>query len=1456
MPPHRKGQRCPHGSKAVCRTSACYYVHTDEKNVECDFGSGCTNASCPRVHPAPLKFQCQRGRHCSSSTCDRIHPAAKKSQTLCIHDEKCTNASCQRQHPKRDAMRAQPQPQPMFPKSPSMFGKSPSKSPSFGQHATQPPFPAQPPRFFGAPSAPTPDGGVTNVPTPIPGKMYYVNTFGNAKLREIADAVSQDMSWTIDRKNRAIVITGATMAEREVVKNQFKSFLKHNLTCDRVEVEGCTFAELKENTQALNLAKRSNIIISYHDGAVDLTYQGDDGDAVAVLPRLEAVLRAQAVTTQVVPLPNNERALISVVRAATTALADMIANQFPNTKFTVEFPGPVMTVRGPASSVQRAAKRITAYLQDIKVLKRKAKKPSRQLAHALCHFLRRAVRQINADATGNMDGDTEAHGEDDDASDDNDDDLGVGPPKPTKPKKHAAASESDVEFPYILFKVFSSFFTHPTGKGKARGKGKGPAGGSNKNSGGDNADFVRVQLTGPSDARKDLERLAQRVDAFIQTFVSASVRVKKETFNTMRASLLELDVNEHYRAHDKTLLLSGAEAAVEEAKKRLDQAEQRLRPLTYKLHASSSIMRMALLLRCNSTALTQLRDQVARAFPDVNISIHSGAQDAKNPGSREVARLVGTKDVVVPAHKMAEQKLQQLEQDMLTENIELDTAELGVFQRQEGRGLMRNARDMGVVVLSPRDAHKMLEADSKQASKHAAASTPSTPAKVSTPAATPVLMAHVAGGTDTAIGLKVLCGDFKGMHVDAIVNAANEDLMHCGGIAFAIAKAAGLQFSDECQKSVAAHGRVRAGTARHTSSGDLAKSTQIKHVLHAVAPIYSGDGGSGGGKSMLSSFLASLPKLGFGGDTQAQLSASLRACVQEAIRLAGRLPDVSSIGIPAIGSGVFGWPEAEATREIVKAVVASVNSGSLGNIKRVVLFDAMQAKASAFAAAVKALAERDGAGGKSSSSTTSSTSTTSSSASYHVPRVLEKPEYVWMWRFHERDQWVMYDWDQQVQIEQAHGAGRQDDFRISGDRGGVRSDSKHIPEGEKYPVYFVNLGKMTQRNAKSNFERRIQRVRWTEAMPLPPLFEDRRQEALALAQAQQRAQRSQSSSSTHMSSAKGQSASSSSSSSSSARIVNVREPKAVKEAETGGSVPKPSSITSTAALPKKGFVLCGPRAKVQAVKDKWTSELHDMWQQSEIKLFENDREHNERLLDHKDVRAAIAKHGAKIRVNPAGNIVLEYVTESAFHEINSTMVKLVEEIKVPRTWTTMKDPRSVEVVPVPAGTQEYQDVVEIFSRGGFTKTVLKVERVQNKYLWDCYFHKRDVLNRHSIGANEKHMFHGTGAVDPAIIADTNFDFRYASAGLFGRGAYFAELMEYSDRGYAYVCPDDPTKRQVFIARVAAGKVEERGSNCDQSIKHQSPGFDSVGGMVTATHKAIIIYDLQQAYPEYLITYSA
>lgn len=121
--------------------------------------------------------------------------------------------------------------------------------------------------------------------------------------------------------------------------------------------------------------------------------------------------------------------------------------------------------------------------------------------------------------------------------------------------------------------------------------------------------------------------------------------------------------------------------------------------------------------------------------------------------------------------------------------------------------------------------------------------------------------------------LTIKLGDITKEDGDAIVNAANEHLIHAGGVARAIATAAGPKLTEESNKI----GFVKTGEAVFTSGGNL----KVKYVIHTAGPIWKG--GNSNEKNLL------------------------KSCLISSLELAEKLK-VIKISIPAISTGIYGFP--------------------------------------------------------------------------------------------------------------------------------------------------------------------------------------------------------------------------------------------------------------------------------------------------------------------------------------------------------------------------------------------------------------------------------------------------------------------------------------------------------------------------------------------------------------------
>ena len=132
-------------------------------------------------------------------------------------------------------------------------------------------------------------------------------------------------------------------------------------------------------------------------------------------------------------------------------------------------------------------------------------------------------------------------------------------------------------------------------------------------------------------------------------------------------------------------------------------------------------------------------------------------------------------------------------------------------------------------------------------------------------------------------------GDITALAVDAIVNAANTLLTHGGGVCGAIHRTAGPELAREC----ADLGGCATGNAKITKGYGL----PALHVIHAVGPIWQ-DGTSG----------------------EAKL---LAACYRSALKIAQKNA-LATIAFPAVSTGIFGYPPAEAAKIAVKTVAKTL----------------------------------------------------------------------------------------------------------------------------------------------------------------------------------------------------------------------------------------------------------------------------------------------------------------------------------------------------------------------------------------------------------------------------------------------------------------------------------------------------------------------------------------------------
>ena len=147
----------------------------------------------------------------------------------------------------------------------------------------------------------------------------------------------------------------------------------------------------------------------------------------------------------------------------------------------------------------------------------------------------------------------------------------------------------------------------------------------------------------------------------------------------------------------------------------------------------------------------------------------------------------------------------------------------------------------------------------------------------------------------------IVSGDLVEQAVDAIINAANNDLQLGGGVAGAIRRAAGPTVQDECDR----HGPIRVGEAAITGAGKL----RARYVIHAAS-------------------------MALGGRTT---RSALKSSMDHAFRLAHQ-HEVDSIAVPAVGTGIAGFPLDECARVMAECLSFAISKGWQASEVRFVLF--------------------------------------------------------------------------------------------------------------------------------------------------------------------------------------------------------------------------------------------------------------------------------------------------------------------------------------------------------------------------------------------------------------------------------------------------------------------------------------------------------------------------------------
>ncbi|XP_078538544.1 protein mono-ADP-ribosyltransferase PARP9 isoform X2 [Lissotriton helveticus] len=159
-------------------------------------------------------------------------------------------------------------------------------------------------------------------------------------------------------------------------------------------------------------------------------------------------------------------------------------------------------------------------------------------------------------------------------------------------------------------------------------------------------------------------------------------------------------------------------------------------------------------------------------------------------------------------------------------------------------------------------------------------------------------------GKTGRVNLSVWMGDLTQQRVAAVVNAANEDLAHTGGLALAIVTAGGIEIEKASKVIINKCKKVATGECVITTGGNL----PCKYVIHAVGPNCSKWGHSHG-----------------------QCQGLLKKAITNIFEgIANGMYIIDSVAIPALSSGIFNFPLQECAEIIVRHIKELADRDRLG----------------------------------------------------------------------------------------------------------------------------------------------------------------------------------------------------------------------------------------------------------------------------------------------------------------------------------------------------------------------------------------------------------------------------------------------------------------------------------------------------------------------------------------------
>eukprot|EP01017_Pseudomicrothorax_dubius_P048335 TRINITY_DN8773_c0_g1_i1.p1 TRINITY_DN8773_c0_g1~~TRINITY_DN8773_c0_g1_i1.p1 ORF type:complete len:218 (-),score=44.94 TRINITY_DN8773_c0_g1_i1:24-677(-) len=180
----------------------------------------------------------------------------------------------------------------------------------------------------------------------------------------------------------------------------------------------------------------------------------------------------------------------------------------------------------------------------------------------------------------------------------------------------------------------------------------------------------------------------------------------------------------------------------------------------------------------------------------------------------------------------------------------------------------------------------------------------------------------------SGVVLKAVQGDLTKQQVDAIVNSSSSRLPFAGGVAGAIVRAGGREIQDEAQKSLQdLGGELKVGKALATSAGRL---DRVKFVIHVCSPVWN--------------------------NGTSQEEEKLADCMNSILTIADE-KGVTSLALPGISSGNFGFPKDKCADILVAKSVEYLSRNQSSKVKQIIFVNIDDETSKFFADKISTLKE-------------------------------------------------------------------------------------------------------------------------------------------------------------------------------------------------------------------------------------------------------------------------------------------------------------------------------------------------------------------------------------------------------------------------------------------------------------------------------------------------------------------